>query len=79
MRFESMTPLTKVVEHYKKYGLKGNLNLLTAPFATLGDVVEGTLKLQIKLHSGKNATPLSFLTHEYEENLKRGMYGTYAK
>ncbi|GDD91517.1 hypothetical protein HmCmsJML293_01305 [Escherichia coli] len=34
----------KVVEHYKKYGFEGNLNLLTAPFATLGDVVRRYIK-----------------------------------
>ncbi|HDS1151331.1 TPA: hypothetical protein QDZ66_002084 [Pluralibacter gergoviae] len=35
----------KVVDHYKKYGFEGNLNLLTAPFATLGDVVRRYIKI----------------------------------
>ena len=35
----------KVVDHYKKYGFEGNLNLLTARFATLGDVVRRHIKI----------------------------------
>lgn len=35
----------RVVDHYKKYGFEGNLNLLTAPFATLGEAVRRHIKI----------------------------------
>lgn len=35
----------KVVDHYKKYGFEGNLNLLSAPFATLSDRIKQYIRI----------------------------------
>ncbi|MEI7409953.1 MULTISPECIES: hypothetical protein [Pectobacterium] len=38
----------KVVDHYKKYGFSGNLTLLSAPFATIADVVRSYIEANKK-------------------------------